>query len=115
MGDVVMNLLLQVNWLGDFTTWLKDAFLWLVHAIGTLLQEAIVSGLQAVCDFFLAIFNAIPTPDFLAQYSLGALLGNAGPTIGWICTTFRVGEGLAMLAAAIAFRLLRKLVTLGQW
>lgn len=105
----------SINWLGDLTNWLKEQFLWLVHAIGELLTQLCVTALQAVCDFFVAIFHAIPVPDFLSNYSMSGILGNTGSDIGWLLVHMRIGEGLGLIAAGYGFRLLRKLLTLGQW
>lgn len=103
------------DWLNDLTTWLKEQFMALWNAFTELLQDMLLNALEMVLDVFAKAVEAISVPDFMTTYNLGTLLGEAGPTVVWIANTFRLGEGLALIAAGYAFRLLRKLLTLGQW
>lgn len=104
-----------MGWLNDLTNWLKEQLLALWEAIAEFFTDLIVKTLEAVCDFFATIVEAIPVPDWVTTYSLDGILGNAGPTIAWLIGTFRIGEGLGLIALGYGFRLLRKLFTLGQW
>lgn len=104
-----------MDWLTDLTNWLRDQLQSLWDAFVAFLGDLVVTAIEAVCDLFATAVEAIPVPDFMTQYSLDSLLGQAGSTIAWIVSTFRVGEGLAIIGAGFAFRLIRKLFTLGQW
>lgn len=104
-----------MGWLTEFTDWLVEQLIALFESIVEFFKDLVVYTLDAVCDFFATIIESIPVPDWLTTYSLDGLLGNAGPTIAWIVGTFKIGEGLGVVALGVAFRLLRKLFTLGQW
>ena len=103
------------DWLDDLTNWFKDAFNSLWDALVEFFTDMIVMVMDAVLEFAALVIESIPVPAWLQQYSLDSLLGNAGPSIAWAISTFRIGEGLTIIAAAYAFRLLRKALTLGQW
>lgn len=73
-----------------------------------------VTILKAILDAVAAIFEAIPVPDFLHQ-SLGDLLGPTMPYIGSFLAQAGISQAFTILGAGLAFRLLRKALTLGQW
>lgn len=106
---------LYAGWLDDLTNWFKDQFKALWDAFVAFMGDLIVQAIESVCDFFATAIESIPVPDFITQYSLDSLLGQAGPTIGWLVSTFKIGQCLTIIAAGVTFRLLRKLFTLGQW
>lgn len=96
------------NWLADQIRSVWDAFVAFMHDFGVFLVETVL-------DLVNVIIHAIPSPEFLQQLSLCAILSNAGPWASWAISTFRIGEALALLAAALVFRLLRVFLTLFQW
>lgn len=104
-----------MDWLTNLTQWLKDQLLALWDAFITFMGDLLVMLVDTICTLFALAFEAIPVPDFLTTYSLNTLFGQAGPTVAWLVGTFRIGEGLLIIAAGFAFRLLRKALTLGQW
>ena len=61
------------------------------------------------------MIGMVPVPAFLQQHSIGSILGAAGPTVGWMVSTFKVGESLAMISAAMTFFIIRRFFTLGIW
>lgn len=103
------------DWLNDLTTWLKEQFLALWNGFVEFIQDTLLAALELVLNLFATAVEAIGVPDFLTTYSFDSLLGQAGGTIVWLAGKARLGDCLAVLAAAVAFRLLRKLFTLGQW
>lgn len=104
-----------MSWLTDLTNWLREQFLTLWNALKDFLGDLLLNWLEMVCDFWATAVESITPPEFLTTYSLDTLLGNAGPSIAWLSATFKLPEAMAILAAGWAFRLLRKLFTLGQW
>lgn len=100
--------------LSDFSNWLfglvHDAVLAVLH----MLQDAFLWLLNALLSGIAAILGAIPAP-FSEQYSLSNLFAGLDPSIAYFVGQFGIVECLALLGAGVAFRLLRKLVTLGQW
>ncbi|URL60170.1 hypothetical protein IM816_08870 [Luteibacter flocculans] len=97
------------------TSWASGAFSSFGSSIVALVKDAVVWFVSAVLGVFAAAVAAIPVPDFVKQYSLGALLSHAGPDVGWFLNMFKVAEGMTVIGAGYAFRLLRKLLTLFQW
>ncbi|HEY0491079.1 MAG TPA: hypothetical protein VGD30_16325 [Telluria sp.] len=104
-----------MGWLTNLTNWLKEQIVAVWHAFTTFINDTLVAALQTVADAVIYVLNHIPMPDWLAQYSLCALLSQTGPTVMWALDTFRIGDGLGLIALGYAFRLLRKFVTLFQW
>jgi len=67
-------------------------------------------------DLFLSgiafIIEQIPVPDFAANMDLNALIA---PEITWMVTQVGLPTAMAIIGAAIVFRILRKIFTLGIW
>ncbi|MGR3611030.1 MAG: hypothetical protein ACU0BN_19545 [Sulfitobacter sp.] len=76
--------------------------------------ELPVLVLKGILDAVATIFESIPVPDFLNQ-SLGDALGPTMPYIGSFMAQAGLSQAFGILAAGLAFRLLRKALTLGQW
>ncbi|MGH8122215.1 MAG: phage coat protein [Gammaproteobacteria bacterium] len=104
-----------MGWLDDLTGWFIRIWRQIWDAVVGFFKDLIIYGVEAVIHAFAYIVSLIPVPSFLTTYTIGGLLGGAGPTIGWLCTQLQLGTALSMIAAAYAFRLFRKLITLGQW
>lgn len=67
--------------------------------------------LQAAYD----LVDAIPVPAAISNGTIGDYLGSAGSSVAWLSGQLRLGQCFAVIGAALAFRLLRKVLTLGQW
>lgn len=104
-----------MGWLTDITNWFRDAIKDVWQAIVDFFNDLILFGLDGILSLAAVAINAIPAPSFLQSYSIGSIVGAAGPTVGWIVVNFRIAESLSIIAAAYAFRLTRKLFTLFQW
>lgn len=109
-----MNLM-RAGWLDDLTQWLKDLLKTLFDALLEFLADWIIHMLKMWLELFYLVFSQLQPPDFLTSHSIGGLLGQAGPTIGWIASTFQLGTAFALIGAGYVFRLIRKAITLGQW
>lgn len=105
----------RVGWLDDITNWLRDLVSDVWDAFVTLVKDVLVWCVEIVLSVVAWVVELIPVPDFLSGVSIASMLGSAGPSVAWLVSTFRIGECIALIAAAYAFRLLRKLLTLGQW
>lgn len=104
-----------MGWLTDLTKWLGDQIKALWDAIEAFFNDLLVTAVEVCTQVALTIIEALPNPEFLTTYSLCNLLNMAGPDVGFFLQTFRIGEGLGVLALGYVFRLTRKLFTLGQW
>lgn len=105
----------MIGWLDDLTDWFREQFERLFSFLIQLVKDAILWLMEAVLELGATILEKVPVPEFLQNLSIAHMLGQAGPTVAWLVTTLKLGEGLALIGAAYAFRLLRKLLTLGQW
>lgn len=96
-----------LKWFGDaikavfdaITTWLKDFFIWIL--------DALLSGIASV-------FELIAVPDFLAQ-GLAPLFSSLPAPLVYLMAQTGFFEALAIVGGGVAFNLIRKAVTLGQW
>lgn len=103
------------GWLDRLTGWLRDAIAAAFAALADMLGDLVVFLVEGFLDLIATAIEALPAPDFLANYSICSLLNNAGSDVAWAVSTFKIGEGLTVLAGAFAFRMLRKLLTAFQW
>lgn len=70
--------------------------------------------LTEILDALASIFESLVPPSFMEQ-GIGAVLGPTAPYIGSFLTQSGFAQSFAILGVGLAFRLTRKLVTLGQW
>jgi hypothetical protein len=103
------------GWLSKLTTWLSDIVHTLFSAIVDLLKDLVTYVIRVVLDLIVSAISAIGAPNFLQTYSLGNVLGQAGPVVGFFLTQLKIAQGLAMIGAGYVFRLTRKFLTLFQW
>lgn len=83
----------------DFGEFMQDLFVWCL--------DTFLTGISA-------LITAIPVPEFLTN-GLSYYLTFIDPSILYFLERSGFAEGLALLGAGVTFRLLRKLITLGQW
>jgi hypothetical protein len=110
-----MRTMMQAGWLQDLTNWIGRQLTALFEAIVEFFGDLLVLLVESVLNLFAMAVEAIPVPDWVTTNSIGAFLNNGGDTLMWAVGTFKIGEGLALIGLGFGFRLLRKLLTLGQW
>lgn len=99
----------------DLLNWFKDQITRFASWLWDVITHAFVYACDVVMELFSSIVELIGVPSFLQNVSLCNYLEQVHPYALWLMGTFRISEGLALIAAGYAFRLLRKLLTLGQW
>lgn len=97
------------------TTWAKEQITSLWADFSDFMTDMQTDFIELVLSFVKAIVYLIPAPDFLSQISFCAMLNAAGPWTAFIVAQLRVGEAIAVLTAALVFRLVRVFLTLFQW
>jgi hypothetical protein len=105
----------HIGWLTDLTNWIVviiKSLMPFIFAFFTDLLELVVS---AGVDSAIFIIYIVPTPDFLSGVSICGILSNGGSTVGWAISTMQVPAGMALISAAFAFRMARKVFTVFQW
>jgi hypothetical protein len=115
---VVKGLPAQITssgWLSRITGWFAYAFQVFFAAIAQFFKDLVTYVLAAVLGLVAMAIAAIPVPDWIANNSMGNLLGQAGPVAGFFMAKLQIPAALALIGAGYAFRLLRKFLTLFQW
>lgn len=98
----------------DFANWLLGLIKDLLQDAWDLLTDLFISLLDALLQALLTLINAIPLPQFLMD-GLSNIFSNISPDVWYFASHFKFGQCFAVLGAAVAFRLARKLLTLFQW
>lgn len=101
--------------LEKLTNWLKEAIEKIFDAFMQFMGDLFWIWVKHILTMWLWVFNHIPPPPFLDGESLGAILGRAGPVVGWIIQTFRIGESFTVIGVAMVFFVVRRFFTLGIW
>lgn len=101
--------------LKKFTDWLVEQIVAIWEAFSQFMSDLFLMWVEHSLNMIVLVVSKLPVPSFLSNESIGSLLGGAGPTVAWLVQTFKVGEGMTMLAAATVFYIVRRLLTLGIW
>ncbi|MDD5385513.1 MAG: hypothetical protein PHG89_11645 [Gallionella sp.] len=101
--------------LDNVLTWFASVLGSVFSALIDLLRDFVVFVLDSIFNVIVALFSALPVPSFMAANQLSTLFSVLPPTVIWLLSQTGVFEGFAVLGAGVAFNLLRKIVTLGQW
>lgn len=80
---------------------LLDALLWIPKKMFELLLDGIAY-----------VIEQIPPPDFMVNNSIGDYIHT---DIIWLLSMSGVSDALAVMAASVVFRFLRRVLTLGIW
>lgn len=97
------------------TQWLYDLVVKIFAAIWDFFSDIAIAVFKGLLTALASIITAIPAPQFLASHSLTSLIGGMGSDVLYFVGAFHLPECFAILAAGFTFRMLRKIVTLGQW
>lgn len=102
------------SWLEELWNTFKEWFVDVITDFGLWLWELIGNVVKGILDAVLAVIGAIPVPAFLDGGMQGMLSG-IDPAVLYFLSQSGFAPGLALIGAGVAFRLIRKLCTLGQW
>lgn len=98
------------NAYNDFIEWIKAIF----NAVIDFFVELPIKILDGILSAISGLINSIPVPDFLNN-GLNSLLSSVDPAVLYFLDQSAFPECMAILGSGLAFRLSRKLFTLGQW
>ena len=90
-----------LEWLGNF-----------YDSIIAFIGDLPLLFLQMILEAVAFIFAAIPLPSFLTDYSLSSYIDS---NITYLLIQSSFPESLAVIRSAIAFKILRRVLTLGIW
>lgn len=104
-----------MDWLTGITQWLLEmivnfwtSFIAFVNDIWVIIAETVLSAISTT-------IHSIPSPAFLDSYSMGNLLNNFPSDVLYFLSFLQLPAGFSLIAAGVAFRMTRKLITLFQW
>lgn len=104
----------MMDWLTDvfqgFVDWLHDLFLMLLN----FLKDLFLFVFEMLMDGIVYMFTKFQPPVFLTN-GVGTLFEAVPSDILYFLNMSAFSTGLAIFGAGVSFRMLRKLVTLGQW
>ena len=98
----------------DFATWLLDLIKALFKAGLDFLKDVFIAIVKMVLGLIGDVIAAIPTPEFTTN-SLGSMFSKLDPMVLYFVSHLNLTACFGVLAAAFAFRMARKVVTLFQW
>lgn len=101
--------------IAKFTAWLLELVLAIFTGLWDFFTDIVIAILGGLLSALAAALAAIPAPSFLSQYSISNLIGTFPGEILYFAGVFNLSQCFAILAAGFAFRITRKIVTLGQW
>lgn len=79
------------------------------------LDDLPIQILKGILEAVVQVFQSVPKPEFLSQYSLGAVMGPVMNDIGYFLASSGLSTALGLITAALLFRVTRKIVTFGLW
>lgn len=94
--------------------WIGALFSDAIAAVLQMLTDAAISILELFLGGVLFVVGSLPVPDFLVGGMQGFLNGIDGSVLYFLSRS-GFGPALALVGTGFAFRMLRKLFTLGQW
>lgn len=103
-----------VDYLQNLWAAIKAFFVGLWTDTFNFLTELPVLIFEMFLNGISGLFSALSVPAFL-QSGAGVLFNNLHPAVLYFLTVSGFFQGLAIFGAGVAFRLLRKIFTLGQW
>lgn len=79
------------------------------------LTDLPIKTLDGILNAVAGVLESIVPPDFMTQYQLGDVLAPTMPYIGYFLAQAGISQGLSLIVAAVAFRVMRKVLTFGLW
>ena len=74
-----------------------------------------ITILDGLLDAIAGVLEALPIPDFLQGHTIADYLNSVDPAVLYFLHQSGIGVALAIIGSATLFRMLRKLLTLGNW
>jgi hypothetical protein len=104
-----------MDWLTDLKNWLLGVLHDLWDAWTGFYHDMSLQLIKTVFQAVGQIAKTIPVPQWMSQYSVGTLLGQLDPSLGYFVDRIGLGAGIGLLGLGYAFRVVRKVVTAFQW
>ena len=105
----------MTDWLKMITNWIIELIKSILGFIFDLLYDSVVYVLDMIFGVIATLLSSIPVPSFLSGNDLGSLLSGLPSFALYVVGHINLPEAMLIIGAGVAFNLLRKLFTLGQW
>lgn len=102
------------DWLSDKLESIARWFVGLIERFLDALKAMCLWLFEQILNMIHHIISALPVPDFLHD-SLQAGANGLLPLTSYLLGQSGVAQGFVLIGSAYVFRMLRKIVTLGQW
>lgn len=103
------------GWLSKLTYWIAYAIHVVFAAFVGVLKDLVTFIVGCVLALASTAINAIGTPSWISQYSLGNTLGQTGGVVLFFMGSLQIPLALSLVGLGYVFRLIRKFLTLFQW
>lgn len=107
-----------VSWFTALLSFFTRVFEWIGGVFVDFMEFILdipLTVLKGMLDGILYLLEMIPVPDFMTDYSLQTVFGLLPDSVLYFVQFFGIPQALALIGSGVAFNLLRKVVTLGQW
>lgn len=104
------------NWLTLITNWFFGLFTKAFAALVDFIHDFALWVVFQISDAIATAITAIPMPAFMVQgLDISALYSGMPGMVLYIMSQMHIAAAIGIISAGIAFNLLRKIFTLGQW
>lgn len=104
----------MMEWFKEFFEDLIQWFYEILLSIFNFVKDIFLVVFELLLDGIVFVFSSIQPPDFLLN-GIDTLTAAIHPDIIYFLGMSGLDTALAIYGSGVAFRMLRKLVTLGQW
>jgi hypothetical protein len=103
------------NWLQKLTDWFQDLLKKIFDAVLDFFHDIFIWCVELVLGAISSLVSSIPVPDFLTNNSMGDLINQLPSFALYVASAMAIPQAFLIILSGVSFRLLRKLLTLGQW
>ena len=103
------------QWLKKISDFFIDLAKEALLAVLDVIKDVFFWCLEGVLHAVASLLEALPVPDFLANTNFGQILSPLPSFALYVVSQLHLDQAMAIIGAGVAFNLLRKLFTLGQW
>lgn len=103
------------KWLEKIGDFFSDLFKEAFEGLIDLLKDFMFWIVEGVLNAIASVLELLPVPDFIQNTDLGQILSPLPSFALFVIGNIHLDQCLALIGGGVAFNLLRKLFTLGQW
>lgn len=98
----------------ELANWLLQLVKDIITGAWDFIQDVFIELFDLFLKALLALISALPVPAFMTS-GIQSTLSSISSDVWFFASHLNISQCFAALAAAVAFRLARKVVTLFQW